>query len=413
MAKQIENVIETIGLTKVYKDFWGRGRVRALDSLDLTVRRGEVLGLLGPNGSGKTTMVRLLLGLLFPTGGRAFVFGRDPRNIELKKSLGYMPEESNLYSYLNAEETLHFFGRLFGLSRGERTRRVASLIGMVGLERARRRPVGEFSKGMARRIGLAQALINDPDLLILDEPTSGLDPIGTREMKDLITMLRGRGKTILLCSHLLADVEETCDRVCILYGGKARALGDVNELLVRQEMMQIRSPKVSEVVVKQITDLIHADAGAEANIEVGSPAQKLEEFFLDVVKQARRERLVTAGAEAGGPAAEFLTGGTEEAAGDELVQGLVAAGQDAAAQEGAAATEPAPEKPVAMVSGPDTGVLQDLVEGAEEAGRQESQTELELEPVEDTEVGVRHEVLDDLIEDGSEGGDRDDSDTDT
>jgi len=203
MAPSDETVIDIIGLTKVFRDFWGRESVKALDSVDFEVKRGEVFGLLGPNGSGKTTCVRIILGLLFPSGGAVRLFGRSPRVVDVKKRVGYMPEESHLYSYLNAEEMLDFFGRLFRLAPAERRARIDSLIEMVGLKRARRRPIGQFSKGMARRIGLAQALINDPDLIILDEPTTGLDPIGTREMKDLILAMRDRGKTILLCSHLL------------------------------------------------------------------------------------------------------------------------------------------------------------------------------------------------------------------
>ncbi|MFW6280094.1 MAG: ABC transporter ATP-binding protein, partial [Planctomycetota bacterium] len=225
MSNTSQPIIQTIELTKIYKDFWGRGRVRALDGLNIEVNSGEVFGLLGPNGSGKTTTVRLLLGLLFPTRGAVRIFGKSPRQIDTKKRIGYMPEESHLYDYLNAEETLDFFGRLFGLTREERRNRADSLIDMVGLEAARRRPIGEFSKGMARRIGLAQALINDPDVLVLDEPTTGLDPLGARQMKDLIQMMRDRGKTIFLCSHLLSDVEQICDRVCILYGGRAREVG--------------------------------------------------------------------------------------------------------------------------------------------------------------------------------------------
>jgi len=316
------NIIEAIELTKVYQDFWGRARVRALDRFNFEVRPGEVYGLLGPNGSGKTTTVRLLLGLLFPTKGLVRLFGKSPRRVDVKKLIGYMPEESHLYEYLTAEETLHFFGRLFGLPRSERRRRVDALIGMVGLGRARRRAIGEFSKGMARRIGLAQALINDPDLLILDEPTTGLDPIGSREMKDVIQTLKGRGKTVLLCSHLLADVEEICDRICILYGGRARSSGNVSELLTEQDTMQIRAPRFSESGLEKLRALVREEAGPEATMEIGSPTRRLEDYFLGVVAEARRERVLTSGAEAGGPAAEFLSGEPE---GAELVEELVEA----------------------------------------------------------------------------------------
>ncbi|MFC1805719.1 ABC transporter ATP-binding protein, partial [Planctomycetota bacterium] len=175
------HVIETLELTKVFRDFWHRPRVRAVDKLNLKVRRGEVFGLLGPNGSGKSTAMKLLLGLLFPTSGYVRLLGRPPRDVRVKNRIGFLPEETYLYPYLNAGETLDFFGRLNKIPRKERHRRVDSLIEMVGLKSARKRPLKEYSKGMARRIGLAQALINDPELVLLDEPTTGLDPIGTRE----------------------------------------------------------------------------------------------------------------------------------------------------------------------------------------------------------------------------------------
>ena len=226
-----EVIIETRSLTKVYRDFWGRQKVRALKALDLEVRRGEIFGLLGPNGSGKTTTIKLILGLLFPTSGQALVFGRDATEVTKNERIGYLPEESYLYRFLNAEETLDFYGRLFNMPRAVRRQRVADLIEMVGLDWAKRRQLKEYSKGMTRRIGLAQALINDPELIVLDEPTTGLDPIGTREMKDLILKLRDEGKTILMCSHLLADVQDVCDRIAILYQGELKEMGRVDSLL--------------------------------------------------------------------------------------------------------------------------------------------------------------------------------------
>ncbi|MEE8169404.1 MAG: ABC transporter ATP-binding protein, partial [Phycisphaerae bacterium] len=232
-------VVECTSLTKVFKDFWGRDKVLAVDRLDLEVRPGEVFGLLGPNGSGKSTTIKILLGLLYPTSGRGRVFGRPPTDTAIKARIGFMPEESYLYRFLNARETLDYYGRLFNLDRTERRKRTSQLIEMVGLKKAARRPVGQYSKGMARRIGLAQALINDPDLLILDEPTTGLDPIGARQIKDVIVELKKRGKTVLLSSHLLADVEDVCDRVSILYGGRVQAMGTVRELLQRREVTQI------------------------------------------------------------------------------------------------------------------------------------------------------------------------------
>src|SRR5204862_7572337 len=212
-------VVETRNLSKVYRDFWGRQKVRALKPLDLTIHRGEIFGLLGPNGSGKTTTIKLLLGLLFPSTGEALAFGKPGTNVQKNERIGYLPEESYLYRFLNAEETLDFYGRLFNIPADVRRQRAAELIDTVGLAADKKRILREYSKGMRQRIGLAQALINDPDLIILDEPTSGLDPLGTRWMKDLILDLKKKGKTVLMCSHRLDDVQDVCDRIAILYGG--------------------------------------------------------------------------------------------------------------------------------------------------------------------------------------------------
>ncbi len=191
---QSEIIVETRNLTKVYRDFWGRQKVRALKALDLEIRRGEIFGLLGPNGSGKTTTIKLILGLLFPTSGQALVFGRDATDVTKNERIGYLPEESYLYRFLNAEETLDFYGRLFNMSAPLRRQRTADLIEMVGLAWAKRRQLKEYSKGMTRRIGLAQALINDPELIVLDEPTTGLDPIGTPGDEGPDPPAQGRGK---------------------------------------------------------------------------------------------------------------------------------------------------------------------------------------------------------------------------
>src|SRR4030095_3281761 len=215
-----EVIVSVRGLTKIFKDFWNRPKARAVDDVDFQVRRGEVFGLLGPNGSGKSTTVKLILGLLYPTRGHIEVFGKSPRHVATKSRIGYLPEESYLYRYLNSHETLDFFGNLFHLAPEDRRQRTEQLLDMVGLTQTRTRTIGEVSKGMQRRIGLAQALINDPDLVFLDEPTAGLDPIGCREVKDVILALARRGKTVILSSHLLSDVEDVCDRVVLYYGGK-------------------------------------------------------------------------------------------------------------------------------------------------------------------------------------------------
>jgi ABC-2 type transport system ATP-binding protein len=397
-----ENVIRLAELTKIYKDFWGRQRVKALDGVNLEVKRGEVFGLLGPNGSGKTTTVRLMLGLLFPTQGAVSIFGKPPRDVDVRKRMGYMPEESNLYGYLNAEETLDFFGRLFRLDPAVRRERIDSLIDMVGLEPARRRPVGEFSKGMARRLGLAQALINDPDLLILDEPTTGLDPIGGREIKNLISTLKDRGKTIFLCSHLLGDVEAICDRICILYGGKIRTLGEVEELLKEEEMTEIRAPSLPDDTVQQIKELIQKSRGKDARVDIGSPSRRLEEFFVDVVEQAREERMATAGAEAGAETAGFLQGEKEEGAeGEELVEELVGASEEEEAEAKPEEGEPEPAGPAAAR---DEGMIDELVgEEEEETGVEQSEAPEEPEPAAADRSGMREDVLEELQADEDEG----------
>lgn len=399
MRGENQPIIQTIELRKIYKDFWGRGRVSALDGLNIEVNKGEVFGLLGPNGSGKTTTVRLVLGLLFPSSGVVRIFGESPRNVDIKKRVGYMPEESHLYEYLNAQETLDFFGRLFGLTRTERRQRTDSLIEMVGLERARRRPIGEFSKGMARRIGLAQALINDPDVLILDEPTTGLDPLGSRQMKDLIGTLKERGKTVFLCSHLLADVEQICDRVCILYGGKVRSEGRVNELLTEEERVEIRTPRLSETALDEIKKIVSRETGAEDGVEIGSPSRRLEEYFLGVVEQARKERLKTAGAEAGGPAAAFLTE-DEPAEGEGMIDELVRAG--AAEEEPDEEAEPAAPEEIE-----DREMIEQLMKPSEEG---EGPTEEETEPAEAPESeSVRHEMIERLTKGEKEEADSEES----
>ena len=301
------------GLTKVFKDFWNRPKARAVDNVDFEVRRGEVFGLLGPNGSGKSTTVKLLLGLLYPTRGRIEVFGHSPRHVRTKSRIGYLPEESYLYRYLNSRETLNFFGNLFELSKGERENRAGQLLEMVGLSQVHTRSVGEFSKGMQRRIGLAQALINDPDLVILDEPTSGLDPIGCREMKDLILALSRRGKTVILSSHLLADVEDVCDRVVILYGGKIQAMGTLKELLSEPDTLRITTPVLPRETLARVLELIRRDVATD-QVRVDNPTQNLESYFLDVVQKARQAAAETSGAMSGARVAAYLRAGADERA---------------------------------------------------------------------------------------------------
>src|SRR4051812_34533491 len=257
------NVVDTRKLTKVYRDFWGRPKKVALRALNLQILRGEIFGLLGPNGSGKTTTIKLLLGLLFPTDGEAFVFGQPAAEVRKNERIGYLPEESYLYRFLSAEETLDFYGRLFNLTAAERRRRAQELINIVGLAADKKRKLKEYSKGMRQRIGLAQALINDPELVILDEPTSGLDPLGTRWMKDLIVDLRNRGKTIIMCSHRLEDVQDICDRIAILNEGELQELGSVRTLLedVRRLELRARGVQLNDELRRDIEEVLARHGG--------------------------------------------------------------------------------------------------------------------------------------------------------
>ncbi|GIW88947.1 MAG: ABC transporter ATP-binding protein [Isosphaeraceae bacterium] len=283
MSREI--VIETRNLTKIYRDFWGRPKVLALKALDLQVERGEIFGLLGPNGSGKTTTIKLLLGLLFPTEGDALVFNQPATDVVKNERIGYLPEESYLYKFLNAEETLHFYGRLFKIPPRERTKRVNRLIDLVELGGAKHRQLREYSKGMQRRIGLAQALINEPELILLDEPTSGLDPIGTAKIKELIRDLRDKqGKTIVLSGHLLADMQDICDRIAILHRGELKEIGQVSELLTVQDITQIKVRDLPAEALPEIRQVVERYNGTV--VDVDHPTTTLEELFLRIVHES-------------------------------------------------------------------------------------------------------------------------------
>ena len=282
---QSDSVIEIRNLTKIYLDFWGRKKVRAVNSLSLDVKKGEIFGLLGPNGSGKTTTIKMLLGLLFPTEGDVTVLGKPAHDVSKNEHLGYLPEESYLYRFLNADETLEFYGRLFNMPASVRKERRDRLIEMVGLQHARRRQLKEYSKGMTRRIGLAQALINDPELILLDEPTSGLDPLGTRDMKELILKLKAEGKTVVMSSHLLADVQDVCDRIAILYQGELKVLGTVKELLEAKEESQILTSRLSDAAVKDVEAALQKHGVSLRG--VSHPTATLEDLFLKTVEESK------------------------------------------------------------------------------------------------------------------------------
>lgn len=382
-------VVTCQGLTKVFRDFWLRSRAKAVDSLTFEVYPNEVFGLLGPNGSGKSTTIKVVLGLLRPTSGRVAVFGRLPTDVAIKKRIGYLPEESYLYPFLNARETLDYYGRLFQIEHRVRRKRIDELIDMVGLAGAQFRQIHEYSKGMQRRIGLAQALINDPDLLILDEPTTGLDPIGTRQVKDLILELGRRGKTVILSSHLLADVEDVVDRMIILYGGKKRREGTCEDLLESRSMTSIEVEALDDETVSAVDRVIRERTnGAKAILRVTHPRQKLEDLFLEIVEQARAERAETSGAVAGGQTAEFLR--ARPAEGEELIEELVRVEEPV--------MQPEPE---IVAETPETTQPEEIInELVSEEPEPEPVEELAPEPIETSEVD--RSVIDALTDRGDE-----------
>ena len=279
------SAVRTEGLTKVYKNFWRRKSVPALTNLNLNIERGEIFGLLGPNGSGKTTTVKLLLGLLFPTSGKSWLLGHSSIDLKVKSKIGFLPEESYLYKFLNAEEILDFYGKLFDIPKIERRLRIDKLIDDVGLHPYRKRQLSQYSKGMLRRIGLAQAIINDPELVILDEPTSGLDPIASREIKDLILDFKRQGKTVILCSHLLADVQNICDRVAILNKGVLQVMGNVRELLSQKDVIEFVVKNLSDKDIQEVEAFIHSRNGNV--LSINHPVSTLEELFLTIIQQSK------------------------------------------------------------------------------------------------------------------------------
>jgi ABC-2 type transport system ATP-binding protein len=247
-------IVEVSNLKKVFKDFWGREKVTALHDVSMSIHKKEVCALIGPNGSGKTTLVKILLGLLFPTSGGAQVFGQNCFDISNKYRIGFLAEENCFYKHLSGEETLNFYGKLLNLPYVERRDRVQELLKLVGMEHAAKRPLGEYSLGMLRRIGIAQALLADPELLILDEPTNGLDPLGIEEVHNLILSLKERGKAILISTHLLAESDAICDQLILLHQGHVLAEGK--------------------------TDQLHQDYGTNS----------MKEIFLKLVKKSNSER---------------------------------------------------------------------------------------------------------------------------
>ena len=278
-----EPVIQIENLTKTFKDFWGRPKLTAVDNLSIEVHAGEIFGFIGPNGSGKTTTMKMLLGLLFPTAGKARVLGKPPSDVAVKARIGFLPEESYLYRFLNADETLDFFGRLFGIEPKTRKKRIDELISLFDLNDARKRQIKEYSKGMQRRVSFAQALINDPEVVFLDEPTSGLDPISARQMKDLILELKEKGKTVFLSSHLLSDVQSICDRIAMIHKGKLRQYGTVRDILVRSDSTTMTIQNLSDETRQKIEELVAREGARITSSE--NTLETLEDVFLRTVQE--------------------------------------------------------------------------------------------------------------------------------
>lgn len=277
LAVSIEN------LTKIYPVHLRKERITAVRNLNLNVEAGQVYGLLGPNGSGKSTTLKILLGLVTATAGTAKIFGKDTRNFESKAEVGFLPENPYFYKFLTAEETLKFYGKICGMSGKGLRDRIDELLSLVGMEDARHRRVGGYSKGMLQRIGLAQALIQSPRLVVLDEPTAGVDPQGSRQIREMILDLKARGITILLTSHLLEQVQEVCDRIGILARGDLVREGKLEDLVsIRDQteyIVQGASPQLAEKIRQAV-----AETGGSL-VEVRNPEQTLEKVFIEATSE--------------------------------------------------------------------------------------------------------------------------------
>jgi ABC-2 type transport system ATP-binding protein len=271
--------VEICGLVKDFKTSFRRQTLRAVDDVSLRIMPGEVYGLIGPNGSGKSTTMKALLGLVAPSAGRCAIFGKDSLRVDSRHEVGFLPENPYFYKHLSGAETLRFYGKLCGMRGRALAGRVTELLALVDLESARDRRLGGYSKGMLQRIGLAQALVQEPRLLILDEPTAGVDPLGSRQIRDLIFKLRERGITVFLCSHLLEQVQEVCDRVGIIFQGKLVREGRLDDLIAIEDQTEIILRDASPQLVAQITALVANSPGA-AVLRTGKPRTTLERLFL-------------------------------------------------------------------------------------------------------------------------------------
>ena len=293
MSQQLLHAVSTpaISIQNLTKEFtppsvMKRGAITAVRNLSLNVEAGHVYGLLGPNGSGKSTTMKVVLGLVTPTSGKTFIFGKDSRDVESREAVGFLPENPYFYKFLTGEETVHFYGKLCGLHGKMLRERTRELLALVGLEDAAHRRVGGYSKGMLQRIGLAQALVQDPRLLVLDEPTAGVDPAGSREICDLILQFKARGLTVLLCSHLLSQVQEICDRIGIMHRGELVREGPLDQLITIENQTELVLENASPELLAELRAKIAA-SGARIAGE-GKPQQNLERYFLDVTSEVKK-----------------------------------------------------------------------------------------------------------------------------
>jgi ABC-2 type transport system ATP-binding protein len=283
-SAMINPAVSVRGLTKVFPIPFRRRSVQAVRNLNLQVKSGEIYGLLGPNGSGKSTTLKIILGLVSPTAGQAEIFGCDSRRVASREVVGFLPENPYFYKYLTGEETLRFFGRLSGLHGKSLRRRIDELLDLVGLTSARDRRLGTYSKGMLQRIGLAQALVHEPKLLILDEPTAGVDPVGSRDIRNLILELKSKGITVLLSSHLLAQAQEICDRVGILANGVLVREGQLEELISVHNQTELVLENASAEVVDELEKI--ARRGGATVVARRNPTTTLEQLFLEATRNS-------------------------------------------------------------------------------------------------------------------------------
>jgi ABC-2 type transport system ATP-binding protein len=288
----MEYAVEIDGLSKDYETgFLRKKRVRALDKLTLNVRPGQIFGFLGGNGAGKTTTIKLLMRLMFPTEGTAKILGRDISDVSMHNRIGYCPENPYFYDYLTANELMDYFGRLFGYDAATRKTKSESLLTAVGLTPPEwKRQLRKYSKGMLQRVGIAQALINDPEIVFLDEPMSGLDPVGRREIRELIAGLREKGVTVFMSTHILSDIEAMCDEVAILRGGRLAASGNLNDLLAREGEQRSLEISVNGVSAESIGEQIEFIAGAHITATpAGAVIEVLDESDVEAVLKVVRE----------------------------------------------------------------------------------------------------------------------------